>query len=66
MEKKKIAKKLKKINRKIRKMGKFNKRSWRFGYNVRWNDLPPYMKWAVIGGYFGWLSTALFIIFNVI
>ena len=46
--------------------GKFNKRSWRFGYNDRWNDLPRYMKWAVIGGYFGWLSTALFIIFNVI
>ena len=66
MDKKKIAKKLKKINRKIRKMGIFNKRSWRFGYNVRWNDLPPYMRVAVIGGYLGWLSTALFIIFNVI
>ena len=66
MEKKKIAKKLKKINRKIRKMGKFNKRSWRFGYNVRWNDLPPSMRVAGIGGYLGWLSTALFIIFNVI
>ena len=55
--------------KKMKKFRKFNKkfrRGWKWGYNVRWYDLPPYMRLAVIGGYLGWLSTALFIIFNVI
>ena len=66
MEKRKIKKQLKKINRKFRKFNKKFRRGWKWGYNVRWHDLPPYMRLAVIGGYLGWLSTALFIIFNVI
>lgn len=31
----------------------------KFGYNIRWNDLPPYMKIGIVGGWLFYIYVAI-------